>query len=99
MTRREREAKWRDRVRKQKRGKLSVRDFCRRERVSEKSFYSWRRRFAGEGAPEREFVEVAAPHVAQAIEVVASDGTVVHVPAGFDAKTLERLLDVLDGRR
>ena len=40
------EAAWRERVRSQAESGLSVRAFCRREGVSEPSFYSWRRELA-----------------------------------------------------
>jgi transposase-like protein len=37
------EAGWRERLKKQAESGLSVRAFCRREGLSEPSFYSWRR--------------------------------------------------------
>jgi hypothetical protein len=39
----EKERFWRDVVRRQRRGDLNVRDFCRRREISEPSFYAWRR--------------------------------------------------------
>lgn len=42
----EREALWRRRIEEQARGGMTAREFCRREGVSEPSFYQWRRRLA-----------------------------------------------------
>ena len=38
--------RWRDRLRRFARSQLSVTEFCRREQVSEPSFYQWRKRLA-----------------------------------------------------
>ena len=38
--------RWRDRLQRFARSKLSVSEFCRREQVSEPSFYQWRKRLA-----------------------------------------------------
>ena len=45
------------------------------------------------------FVEVAAPAMAEPIEVVLPSSVRVRVPTSFDAATLGRLLDVLEERR
>jgi len=39
-----RESLWRDRFEKQKSGGLTVRDFCRQNKLSEKSYYYWQRK-------------------------------------------------------
>jgi hypothetical protein len=43
----EAQQRWRDRLRRFSRSALSVAEFCRREQVSEPSFYQWRKRLAG----------------------------------------------------
>jgi len=51
-----REAFWRRAVARQRRGGLSIRAFCRGERLSEPSFYAWRRVIAqrdAERSPRR----------------------------------------------
>jgi len=40
------EAFWRDAMRRWKRSGLGIREFCRRERLAEGSFYAWRRELA-----------------------------------------------------
>ncbi len=39
------EAAWRDAIRRQAQSGLSVREFCRRHRLNEPSFYEWRRTY------------------------------------------------------
>ena len=41
-----REASWRAALRRQVTGGLSVREFCRREKLAESNFYAWRRTIA-----------------------------------------------------
>lgn len=43
-------AQWLDRLRRFARSKLPVSEFCRREQVSQASFYPWRRRLAAASA-------------------------------------------------
>lgn len=43
----QREARWRELVRRQAAGRLSVADFCRREGVALSTFHWWRRRLVG----------------------------------------------------
>jgi hypothetical protein len=45
----QKEAYWRDIVKRQARSGLSVRRFCAEEDISEPSFYGWRRKLAGRG--------------------------------------------------
>ncbi len=47
-TRAEVAARWRERLRRWQRLQCSIREFCRRERVSEPSFFQWRKRLAAE---------------------------------------------------
>jgi hypothetical protein len=43
----EKEAYWRSVLRRQERSGLSVRQFCREQRLSQASFYGWKRKIAG----------------------------------------------------
>ena len=40
---------WRERLAAQKRGGLSVKQFCKEQGLTEYSFYAWRKRLRGEG--------------------------------------------------
>jgi hypothetical protein len=44
----ERRRFWREAIARQRKGGLSVRAFCRREKLTEPSFYAWRKRLAAE---------------------------------------------------
>ena len=49
----ERESKWRERIGRWQTSGLSGRQFCAREGLYLKSFYGWRRRFAGQPGAKR----------------------------------------------
>jgi hypothetical protein len=53
--------KWRERIGRWKQSKLTVTEFCRREQVSQPSFFQWRKRLRDESAKAHEpprFVEL-----------------------------------------
>jgi len=109
----EREALWRGRVVDQRESGLSVRQYCLREKLSEASFYSWRRELALRDREDKETIEVGKSgeglqsfvpvHVASALPAHASlellhrSGHVIRISAGFDDESLRRLLSVLEG--
>ena len=76
---------------------LSIRQFCKKESLSEPSFYSWRKKLTGDNSeqdtqhkPEAPaFIEVAIPqNNSAAIELLLISGSTLKIPAGVDAKTL-----------
>jgi transposase-like protein len=89
---------------------LSVRAFCNRHRLSEPSFYAWRRLLQQRGLiPARPveqraksapaFVKLslaAEPHVSVPIELVLRQGHLLRVHPGFDADTIRQLLRLLE---
>lgn len=98
------EAIWRDRVTRWKASGLNVRAFCRREGLSEPSFYSWRRTIAERDAA------LAAPsdpafvplHILPgtsppALELVLRSGHVLRIPCGADAAHVRAVLPALEG--
>jgi transposase-like protein len=101
---------WLDLIRLWQQSNLSVRAFCRRHRLSEPSFYCWRRTLRQRGLIEREatndaakretpaFVQVtvAAGAASKSIEVVLAKGRRLRVRPGFDVNTLRQLLRVLE---
>jgi len=63
---------------------LSVRQFCTKEGLSEPSFYSWRKKLAGDGSEQEDqrkpepsaFIEVAMPqNTPAAIELLLTSST------------------------
>jgi transposase len=82
---------------------LSVRQFCTKEGLSEPSFYSWRKKLAGDDserdnqdkAESSTFIEVAIPqNNSAAIELLLISGNTLRIPAGVDSATLNTILSV-----
>ena len=86
---------WQGLISRQQKSGLSIAAFCRQEKVSEPSFFSWRRRLAG-AATTPQFIPVAltAPPRAE-FEIRLPGGESIVVPADFDQAALQRLLDVV----
>ena len=88
---------------------LTLAEFARRAGMPPGTLGWWRHALrAGERTPgDGRFLELPVPSaLAEAprpapatFEVVFGDGTVVRVPAAFDAAALDRLLDLVVGRR
>jgi hypothetical protein len=100
---------WRDHLKRWQNSGLTIRDYCARHRVSEPSFYGWRRTLAQRG-PDSEaaavelpvtFVPVevqpdfpAAPPI---LELVLANGRLLRIPPGIDLGQVRELLAVLEG--
>ena len=85
---------WCQRVAQQKNSGQTVRAFCRAHKLSEHSFYWWRRQFGSSTERPIRFalVETATPAQAQ-IELVLNSGERLHIPA--EAATLRLVLSVV----
>jgi hypothetical protein len=75
-------ATWRERMGRWKRSKMTVTEFCRREQVSQPSFFQWRKRLAAasaeaDSAPQ--FVELRPPSwvVTPGVQIALPSGAVV----------------------
>jgi len=103
------EACWRERLQNQAGSGLSVRAFCRREGVSEPSFYSWRRELdkrdrqrtarSAAGANHRAAGLVAVDVVGvlgteAMLEIAVAGGVVIRLREDVPAGTLQRVLSV-----
>ncbi len=77
----EAQRRWRDRLRRFARSNLSVTEFCRREQVSEPSFYQWRKRLAGTADNGR---DAATPEPATflPVQLTAARGLQARFPNG-----------------
>jgi hypothetical protein len=75
----------------------TIRAFCHAQRLSEPSFYAWRRRIIAQRERQQPaFVPVrVTPTTSIPLELVLATGRVVRVPPGFDADTLRQLIAVL----
>lgn len=109
----EKDSQWRDLVGRQAKSGLSVRQFCERERISQPSFYAWRRRLReAEGTATRspvtprdtdaskasEFIPLRLLDTPVAWEVIHPCGCRVRVSSEVNATALECILRVLDER-
>ena len=103
------QAFWLELIRRWQRSQTTVREFCRRHRISEASFFSWRRVLRERGllhdpvplttADAPAFVKLsmldAEPSVS-AIELVLDQRRVLRVRPGFDADMLLQLVRLLE---
>jgi hypothetical protein len=100
---------WRRMVRQWRNRRLSVRDFCAEEQLSEPSFYAWRRTLGQRDTQASQFVPVKVvpddktgpgPDArAAGLELVLGGGRRLRIGPGFDASTLQRLLALLEESR
>lgn len=97
--------RWRELIHRWQCSQTTVREFCQRHRVSEASFFSWRRVLRERGlmddAPAQvqspAFVKLtAAPEAAASVLEVVLGARVVRVRPGFDADMLLELVRLLE---
>ena len=91
---------WRDLIDRWKSSGQSVAAFCNAHRVSQATFYSWRKRLAararGRTAPAPAFAPVrVVPD--PTVEVILPTGLIVRVPGGIEPATVARLVAALRG--
>ncbi len=96
---------WRDAVKRQATSKLSVRAFCQREKLTECTFYAWRRTLA-ERSREVEpalrppaFVPMMVtdrPARKPSIEIELAGGRVLRLPESIAAERLAELVEALE---
>jgi hypothetical protein len=102
-----REARWRGLLAAQRKSGLSVRAFCARERVTEPSFYAWRREIglrdqekAGAAMQSSAFVPVmVAGNGAgqeEQVTIEVRGGRVLHVPATLPAARVTELVRAVE---
>jgi hypothetical protein len=74
-------AKWRELIQRWRRSSLSVAEFCRRQEITQASFYQWRKRleFEEPGSPSLRFVQLPTPAwtAANTVEMRLPGGAVV----------------------
>ena len=96
------EHRWRELLGRQASSGLSVREFCRAERLSEPSFYAWRRTLAErEGAKAPSFVPVVVsdqPKSDASIVIELVGGHVLRLPVSTSAAWLAELVLTLEAR-
>jgi hypothetical protein len=84
--------RWHQRLQRFARSGLSIAAFCKREGVSEPSFYAWRRRLR-DGSPRFLPVRVV-PSAAAPVEVLLPSGCVLRLSPGCELDWVRDLLNV-----
>ncbi len=96
----EKERRWREVLSRQASSGLSVREFCKRERLTESQFYAWRRTIGerdGESTPAFLQVALSDPTKGEpSITIELAGGHVLKLPASTPAAWLAELVLALE---
>ena len=94
-------AEWAERIAAQQRSGMTVKAFCKEPRLTEYSFYAWRKRLQESGPVRFALVERSARRQERtteaALELVLATGERLRISPGADIATLRAVLDVLRG--
>jgi hypothetical protein len=92
---------WAERIAAQQRSGMCVKQFCKEQRLTECSFYAWRKRLRDGGPVRFALVERSARRQERAaeppLELVLATGERLRIGPGVDSTTLRAVLDVLRG--
>lgn len=90
---------WAERIAAQQRSGMSVKQFCQEQRLTECSFYAWRKRLQEKGPVRFALVERESQRQERAtdamLEVELATGERLRIATGVDAATLRMVLDAL----
>src|SRR5215471_7094860 len=90
---------WRERIAEQERSGLSMKQFCKGRRLTEYSFYAWRKRLRKKEPVRFALVERGAPRREPAteagLELLLASGERLRIGAGVDGATLRTVLQAL----
>jgi hypothetical protein len=90
---------WREKIAEQERSGLTVGRFCKEQRLTEQSFYGWRKRLLEQEPMRFALVETVSarrqPATEAGLELVLATGERLRIGAGVDDTTLRTVLEVL----
>lgn len=97
------ESKWRALIAEQARSGMTVREFASRRGINPATLYWWRSRLGRSATAdlvpveivEREVAVQGRDHHAAGFELHLDESTRLHIPAGFDAAELRRVVRAL----
>ena len=94
-----RERVWQERIAAQERSGISVKRFCEEQRLTEQSFYVWRKRLRQQQPMRFALVETRGVEqdgaMKAALELVLATGERLRIGAGVDPTALRRVLEAL----
>ena len=94
-----REAYWRERVAAHDRSGVSVKQFCEQQKITEQSFYVWRKRLRNQPPMRFALVETGVAHAQvsaeSGLELVLPTGERLRIGASVDPTTLRKVLEAL----
>lgn len=75
-------ARWQERISRWRSSGLPISEFCRREEISQPSFFAWRKRLAGHRMKSPRFVELPprAWPATSGVQIVLPGGAIVTLP-------------------
>lgn len=92
---------WREQVAQQERSGQSVKQFCEAQRITEQSFYVWRKRLREQRPIKFALVETGPAECRSAagggLELVLTRGERLRISSGVDTALLRTVLEVLRG--
>lgn len=92
---------WREQVAQQERSGLSVKQYCEAHKVTEQSFYVWRKRLQKQLPMRFALVETTRgerqPGGDTGLELILARGERLRIGSGVDAGVLRSVLEVLRG--
>jgi transposase len=94
-----REEYWRERAAAHERSGLSVKQFCEQQKITEQTFYVWRKRLRNQPPMRFALVETgsARPQATEeaGLELVLTTGERLRIGASVDPATLRKVLEAL----
>ena len=94
-----RERDWRERIAAQERSGMSIKRFCEEQRVTEQSFYVWRKRLRKQQPMRFALVETGGAGqesaMEAALELVLATGERLRIGAGVNPAALRSVLEAL----
>ena len=92
-------AGWAERIATQQRSRMSVKQFCKEQGLTECSFYAWRKRLRKSAPVRFALVDRGAAHQESlrdvSVELVLTTGERLRIGTGVDTATLRTVLEAL----
>ena len=90
---------WRERLAEHERSGLTVKRFCEERKITQYSFYAWRKRLRVQGPVRFALVERGRvrqePAAASGLELILATGERLCIGVGVDGATLRTVLEAL----